>query len=225
MSKANTPNTFTNKPQAASAAATGASAPASRPTSAFNYAAAAAKSKPAATSFAAAAAAGVSSASQASSGAATPTTTGASTPGPSQQQQQQSASSSSSATPATAIPVPQNGSRPQGSSGALVNGAPQSSHNRRQSAVSVAKGQSGTLPIAVKSAGSRDSINFGSIAEANALLSSSPAAVPEAIRQPRQFGTVEAAKPDPNMNGEYRGHPGGSAQRRCDFHRSAATPP
>ncbi|CAD6912941.1 unnamed protein product [Tilletia controversa] len=211
MSKANTPNTFTNKPQAASAAATGASAPASRPTSAFNYAAAAAKSKPAATSFAAAAAAGVSSASQASSGAATPTTTGASTPGPSQQQQQQSASSSSSATPATAIPVPQNGSRPQGSSGALVNGAPQSSHNRRQSAVSVAKGQSGTLPIAVKSAGSRDSINFGSIAEANALLSSSPAAVPEAIRQPRQFGTVEAAKPDPNMNGGAAGNAAGDA--------------
>ncbi|KAK0560428.1 hypothetical protein OC844_003769 [Tilletia horrida] len=218
MSKANTQAPSSNKSAAAStqsttpattaapsaAAASGSSASAPRPTSTFNYAAAAAKSKPAATSFAAAAAA--SSASQASSGAATPNTAGAATPATAQQQQQQASSSSSAAaTPATAIPVPQNGNnRNAAASSAVINGGPsqaQSSHNRRQSAVSVAKGQTGTLPIAVSSAGSRDSINFGSIAEANALLSSSPATLPEAIRPPRQFGSVEAANPAANMNG------------------------
>ncbi|KAK0551286.1 hypothetical protein OC846_003344 [Tilletia horrida] len=218
MSKVNTPASSSAKQNAAAAAASsqgntsastpvtgsGAPSPAPRTTATFNYAAAAAKSKPAATSFAAAAA-GASSASQSASGTATPS---ASAPGTSQP----SAASSS---------APQNGSKPNagGASNANANGAPigsQSSHNRRQSAVSVAKGQTGTLPIPVAGAGSRESINFGSIAEGNALLSSSPATRPEAIRPPKQFGSVEAANPEAALNG-----PTGSSTAGADAAASA----
>ncbi|PWN49489.1 hypothetical protein IE53DRAFT_141109 [Violaceomyces palustris] len=174
MSKPSTKSPETSSQKQANSPTPSGSGAVSTP--AFNYAAAAAKSKASAT--ASATASGSNTPAGSNSGASTPAS--GTVHGPKTN---------------TSAPTMSSNLNPSGSgSQPAVNGTSASQHARRQSAVSLPKGANSATRAA-------QAINFGSVADQNAMLSSSPAAQPSSGQhlqgdRPTVFGSVAASAAD-----------------------------